>query len=97
MADEEKIVSGFCTKYALTVGIYPVKVKRTGKSKYVYVVPEDGSNEWQYQLMLGTNFFEGKAAAELKAVEMASKRLESLNKERKKLEDLLERPKWRDG
>lgn len=91
-----KKIKGFCVKYALTVGIYPVTVERDGKSKYVYIIPGDGFS-YRYQLILGTNFFKTRGAAELKAVEMASERLKSLHKQRKKLEDLLERPKWRDG
>lgn len=88
MADS---IKGFCTKYALSRGIYPVTVRRSssGNARYLYTTGRDAA-----QLVVCRDFFTDRSAAEEAAKAAAAKRIVSLKRQIRELESLVETPKW---
>lgn len=75
-------ISGFCTKYALTQGVYAVEVYRhTPGEKYVYITAG-----WRLQLIEGKTFFLTEAEALANAAMQARKKLKAVDRAKAKLE-----------
>lgn len=83
-----KRLTGYCTRYALTAGIYPVTVETDPDLKYAYT-----TDRWKTQLVLGKTFFKTLDEAKAQARELATKRVANLEKQIRKLKQLTIEPK----
>lgn len=89
-------VRGFFVKYALTTGIVRA-VGRLGKGKFIHVWVDRGEGRGTGLGMVGfvgSDFFQERGDAEAKAKLMARRQLQSLERRRRVLEELAERPRW---
>ncbi len=90
--EDSILVSGFCTKYALTKGIEPavIDVGRCGKEPgdYVYTV-----ERFRRQLVWGKTFFVDLNDAKMNAKHQANNAIRSCKLKLAKLEKLAECPK----
>lgn len=85
-------MKGYCTKYALTQGIFEVKVVNRSDA-YVYVLPISG-NGHQIQLRDKKTFFESKSDAIWAAKQMAKKQMALTKKRLTELRELSMQPRW---
>ena len=82
-----KTISGYCTKYALTKGIFEIRNVEVSQGKYV----RRGFGHY----VIGKEFFERVEDAEADAIKRAKAKIASLDKQREKLEELAKSPKWK--
>lgn len=81
--------TGYCTRLALTRGIFEVKIMGpVGDGRYTKV-----QGHWRL-LRLGRNLFETREAAEENAREQAKKALRALATRRATLTGLAKTPRW---
>ena len=94
----KKTLKGFCTKYALTAGIYPVTCssQHANDHNYVYTVT-DGRNAYRTKLIYGKNFFLTREEAEAEAVRMAERKCRSLSLKLEQVRRLVATPRWRES
>ena len=88
----EKIGKGFCTKYALTAGIFEVGAGTVSTSRESRVYPSGVASG----LEVGSEWFQTREAAESNARSRAHKKIDSLKRQIAALEKLTEAPKWRE-
>lgn len=86
-------MKGYCTKYALSQGIFEVEIRPIVREPYVYTVRNEYGSSMQ--LILNKNFFTDRAAAEENARQQAVRKITSIKKQLSALEKLKREPKWR--
>ena len=86
------ILTGYCTKYALTKGIIITRVLVASNTKYVTGMPGGGVHGCF--MTIGVNFFIDKAAAENKAKQLACDKRRSLAMQQSKIAVLCVKPKY---
>lgn len=90
----DKKIDGFLVKYALSMGIQPVKgAELSGDG---YVSGPIGAHS-RFFVKDGKNFVRTREEAEKVAREMAVRKIKSLEKQIAKLRVLAETPKWVEG
>jgi len=92
MGDKTTTVNGWCTRYALAQGIYPVQARLIKDGRWACVMV----GGWQ-SLRVGTEFCADRTEAEEAARKMAERKLAWLQKQAAKMKTLTKTPKWRKG